>query len=384
MSDLHGHGFDLPNSSIAPSIDTWFDPKTLVDRLGEPLQVTLLAHNPLNAVTGGIWRVAGPAGSVVVKVVTDGRFHEGPDWWGASTIDHHWNSWRREVLVYRTRFAGVLEPDGLGSPELLDEHDLDGGTVVLVLEDVAGRTGGSLTVDDLEALAGALGRAQARLAVADDWQRPWQSQGFLREYADSKPVDDELLRSDAAWAHPRVDAHLGRLRNALLALRSRRHELTALAEACPATFCHLDVWPANVVRRNDGRFALLDWAFCGEGALGEDVSNLVPDSVFDLLVPHTQLDELAARAEAAYLAGVRAGGWTGDERWVRLGIRAPAAKYHWLAARLLVDPQLTRRMVYGGREVDADHFYAARAAALALLCRWADEAFELAADLGIA
>src|SRR5690606_6486162 len=155
------------------------------------------------------------------------------------------------------------------------------------------------------------------------WQRPWQSQGFLREYADSKPVDDELLRSDAAWAQPRVDAHLGRLREALVALRARRHELTALAEACPVTFCHLDVWPANVVRRSDGRFALLDWAFCGEGALGEDVSNLVPDSVFDLLVPHTHLDELAARAEAAYLAGVRAGGWTGDERWVRLGIRAP-------------------------------------------------------------
>ena len=28
--------------------------------------VTLLAHNPLNAVTGGIWRVRGPQRSVIV------------------------------------------------------------------------------------------------------------------------------------------------------------------------------------------------------------------------------------------------------------------------------------------------------------------------------
>jgi hypothetical protein len=165
-------------------------------------------------------------------------------------------------------------------------------------------------------------------------------------------------------------------------LHHERHELFALAAACPRTLCHLDVWPANLLRRPDGGFVLVDWAFCGDGALGEDVANLIPDAVFDLLYPVEALDEIAARVEAAYLAGLRAGGWDGDERWVALGIRAAAAKYHWLVERLLRDPD-AEAQVYGGRIVPADDLYAARAAGLALLCRWADEARALAADLGL-
>jgi hypothetical protein len=377
VSDLHSGWTD------EPSLDAWLDPGSLTSRVGSAPRVALLAHNPLNAVTGGIWRVSGSDGSVVVKVVTDGRRHEGPDWWAASAVDHHWNSWRREVLVYRSGYPRLLEPDGLGAPALLDERELDDGTVVLVLEDVAGRTGGALTVDDLVAFAAALGRAQGRLAVGGNWDRPWLSRRFLREYAESKPVDDALLLDPAAWREPMVAAHLEPLRGGVESLRARRHELTAYAERCPQTFCHLDAWPANIIRRSDGRFALLDWAFCGHGALGEDVSNLVPDSIFDLLVPHARLDELASRAEAAYVEGVRTGGWHGDARWLRLGIRSPAAKYHWLGARLLVDAGRPRRIVYGGREVDADEFYAARAAGVALLCRWADEALALAGELGL-
>lgn len=374
MSDLPAG--DFPERRL----DAWLDPASLSPLVGEPERVELLTHNPLNAVTGGIWRVVGPRDSVIVKVITDGRRHDGPDWWAASRVDHHWNSWRREVLVYRTGLPSLYEPDGLGAPELRASHDLDDGTAVLVLEDVAGRTGSALTVDDLVDLAGALGRAQGRLAARGDWDRPFLSRSFLREYSRSKPVDDELLASDAAWSHPRVAAHLAPLREPLTRLRAQWSDLVAIAEAAPSTLCHLDVWPANVVRRADGRFALLDWAFCGRGALGEDVANLVPDSVFDLLVPATAVDELAARAEAAYLAGVRDGGWRGHDDAVRLGLRAAAVKYHWLAARLLADPDAPVRYVYGGRAVDADDYYAARAAGLRVLCHWAEDALRAVSD----
>jgi hypothetical protein len=157
----------------------------------------------------------------------------------------------------------------------------------------------------------------------------------------------------------------------------------SLAERAPRTLCHLDLWPPNVVRRADGRFALIDWAFCGSGALGEDVSNLVPDSVFDLVQPAHVVERLAAACEHAYVDGVRESGWSGDERWIRLGIRAPAAKYHWLAARLIADPDTDPRVAYGGRVVPADELFAARAAGLRVLCRWADEAVALAVELGV-
>ena len=57
----------------------------------------------------------------------------------------------------------------------------------------------------------------------------------------------------------------------------------------------------------------------GEGALGEDVANLVPDSVFDLFVPARKLASLDGEAFGGYLSGPQKAGWEGGERTVRLG-----------------------------------------------------------------
>jgi hypothetical protein len=366
-----------------PSIDDWITPDRLTAVAGAPVTCTLLAHNPLNAVTGGIWRVQGPDRSLILKIVTDGRDHDGPSWWAASGDDRHWNSWTREVHAYREHLAAAYEPDGVGAPALVAFETGERDAAVLWLEDVHGRTGGHLAVDDLVDLARALGRAQGRLAVDGGWDRRWLSANYLREYSASKPVDDAVLGDDRAWTHPRVARHLGDLRDDLVALRRERPTFVSWAESCPQTLCHLDLWPPNVVRRESGDFALLDWAFCGSGALGEDMANLVPDSVFDLLLPAAVVDELAERVEAAYLDGVAASGWRGDERWIRLGMRAAAVKYHWLVDRLLVDIDEDTRVVYGGRVADADEVYAARAAGLRVLCRWAREARALAMSLGL-
>jgi hypothetical protein len=255
------------------------------------------------------------------------------------------------------------------------------------VEWIDGATGSALGVDGVAEYASALGRAQARLAVGgpdhDAWANtPWLSRNFLANYADSKPVDEAMLDDDQVWEHPRVAHYLGGLRDQLRRLHHDRASLYALAHACPRTLCHLDTWPANLLRRPDGTFVLIDWGFCGDGALGEDIANLIPDSFFDLLFPISQIEEEAARVESAYLAGLRDGGWDGDERWVALGIRAAAGKYHWLVERLLRDPD-GEAFVYGGRRVAADDLYAARAGGLTLLCRWADEARVLAADLGL-
>ncbi len=346
-----------------------------------PDAVELLAHNPSNAVTGGIWRVEAGGAGAVVKVLTDGTGHDGPEWWRASDDDQHWNSWRREFRAYRHDLARHFRPDGLDAPELLHLDERADGTVVLWLGVVEGRTAAALTVDDVVDVAGRLGRAQGRLA-AGGWEEPWLSRGYLTTYSASKPFDPARLADDAAWAHPRVARHLAPHRAGISMLHEQRDRLLQLSLACPRTLCHLDLWPANIIRPAKDPIVLVDWSFCGDGALGEDLGNLIPDSVFDLFLPHEDLDALASRAEAAYLAGVAAGGWVGDERWVRLGIRSSAAKYRWLVHRLLEVPDIAA-IAYGGRPVPRDDLYAARAAGLELLGRWAQEALDLGAELGV-
>ncbi|MFC7646769.1 phosphotransferase family protein [Streptosporangium lutulentum] len=157
----------------------------------------------------------------------------------------------------------------------------------------------------------------------------------------------------------------------------------SLMQTLPRTVCHLDAWPNNIIRRPTGEVVLLDWAFVGDGALGEDIGNLIPDSVFDLLIPHQLLGDLDRQATRAYLEGLNEAAG-GDERLVRLGICASAVKYDWLTARSLERASADQHTDYGGdTTVDADARYAARAAGLSLCAQWACEADHLAHELGI-
>jgi hypothetical protein len=332
---------------------------------------TELTHNPLNGVTAAVWR----RGDVVHKVLTGRR--PAPEGWMASDEPRHWNYWRREALVYQ---SGLAERLGLGAPRALGVTKTVEGDIELRLEYVEGRHAGALTVEDLCAAAESLGRAQGRRDLP---VHPWLSRGFLRAYSGSRDVSWRLLGLDEAWAQPLVAEHFPpELRAELLHLHERREWLLGLMETLPRTVCHLDAWPQNLVRRRDGEIALLDWAFVGDGALGEDVGNLVPDSVFDLLLPHQVLDELDTKLTAAYLRGLCDAGWHGDDRLVRLGICASAVKYDWLTVRCLEQARADRHLDYGGRgTVDADARFAARAAGLSLLARWVREAEELAASL---
>jgi hypothetical protein len=330
---------------------------------------TPLTHNPLNGVTAGVWK----RGSVVHKVLTQRR--EAPQHWASSDDPRHWNYWRREALVYD---SGLPERLGLGAPRLLGMAESPAGDVELRLEYVEGRHAGGLTVEDLEVTARGLGRAQGRSDLPDE---AWLSSGFLRTYGGSRPVNWALIDDDDAWAQPLMREHFGRsLRDSLVRLHLRRDELLNRIEQLPRTVCHLDVWPNNLISRG-GEMVLLDWAFVGDG-LGEDIGNLVPDSVFDLYLPHQLLDELDARLTSAYLEGLREAGWSGDERLVRLGICASAVKYDWLTAFCLEHGSDDGHLGYGrGANVDADARYAARAAGLALCGRWADESDELVGAL---
>ena len=360
---------------------------------------TALTHNPASGVTGGIWRVERGGRRLVCKLLTPPTFRGPrdaavPPWWSASDDPRHWNYWRRELLAYQDRLVDAWGEPELDMATLVDVVERDDGGVELWLEAVDGEPGAAFSTERTAAFAAALGRGQGRLATdgapaegspppAPRFDRPWLSHSFLATYPESKPVDEELFHDDRRWDHPLVRDTLGPLRPRLERLRDERSRFVALLDGLPQTLCHLDTWPHNLIGRPDGRTVLLDWAFAGRAALGEDVGNLVPDSVFDLLVPSSRLPALAAAVTEAYVGGVAESPWGGDERLALLGMRASAVKYHWLAPLMLAQADREEHPDYGGvGTVDPRVRYAERAAGLALLCDWADEARALAGRLG--
>ena len=105
-------------------------------------------------------------------------------------------------------------------------------------------------------------------------------------------------------------------------------------EAGPQTFCHLDFYPANLFVDGD-ETVLVDWAYCGIGALGEDPGNFVPDTLLDGFAPAEAAVELERAVWDGYLAGLADAGWAGDERALRFAFCAtPWLKYQSLLAAL--------------------------------------------------
>ncbi|MGB9376862.1 MAG: hypothetical protein WCB04_05030 [Mycobacteriales bacterium] len=340
--------------------------------------VTPLLHNAGNHVTAGIARYAGAGWSVVLKSITSAG--TGAGHWAGSDRPDHWNYWAREPLAYRCGLpASAYEGTGLDAPRLLGAFDRPDG-VDLWLEDVAGLAGERWDIDRLAECARRLGHGQGGYLAG----RPLPDAGFLsrrwlRQYVDSKPVDGSMLDDEDAWRLPAIASAYAGLRPRLTRLWAERDSLLDTVEALPQTLCHLDVWPKNLVAAGE-RQVLLDWAFVGVGAVGEDAGNLVPDSVWDGFVPLSGLPELAERVWSGYLAGLREAGWTGDERLARLGFTAAGAvKYAWLAEHSIRRLRAGELTSYGGySRLTVDELFNTYAGVLHLLLDWADEARRLA------
>lgn len=335
-----------------------------------------LRHNPLNEVTAAVERVVLADGRSLVRKelrASSSSSTPAPSTWAASDDPRHWNSWRREADVHRDgSLRRSLRGTGLDLPA--SEVEVADGGAVLWMEDVAGVPGERFDLADHAALAAGLGRWQAQGPL----EAPWASRGFLREYSGSKRVAWELLDDDAAWSQPLVrDTWPGSLRAGWARLVVARERLLQVVEQLPRTRSHLDVWVANEVRRPSGEVVLLDWAFAGDGAVGEDLGNHVPDAVFDLFWPAERFEELEATCVESYLAGLADGGWRGDADRVRLGVLASCVKYAWLLPLLLERAGAAEHAAYH-RPADAQHLYAQRGLALSHLVRWCDEALALA------
>ncbi|NUP45931.1 MAG: phosphotransferase [Catenulispora sp.] len=303
-----------------------------------------LPFNTENAASGGTFRVPGGEDgweeSRILKVlrppVAD---HEGGSCaWPTSEAPDHFNYWRREVAAYESCFANsAFRQAGIRAPSLLAVETRADGSIELWLEDVGGRSGFDVSVGRLGRFGHELGVGQARWVkqVPPAAELPWLSRRWLAQYVSGGP-HSEVFIDDVDWDHSIARVWPAKMRRSLRRLWESRTAVVAAAEAFPRTLCHLDLWPANFIEDDSGGSVLIDWAFVGEGAVGEDPANLIIDSVTDGLIDIAQLPYIVEAVCDGYIAGLADGGWDGSADEARAGIAAcGAAKYSWLGALVI-------------------------------------------------
>jgi hypothetical protein len=285
-------------------------------------QVTLLGGLDSSPFAGGVYLVAGTAVNaanqtrdwrVVVKIL---RSPEGVMMPDGSCItremaedQHNFGYWQREGLAAQSDLFDDL-PAGLRVPQFLGITSINDTECWLWQEYLLEEH--DWTWDDYHAAAYRLGQWQASYQKLP--QQPWLSRDWLAGWVHG-PLTGifGMVEGMNGYQHPLLTAYFAP--EELAALRQlwadRQRYLDKLAQL-PQTLCHLDAHRGNLSWQGDA-LALLDWAFVGEGALGEELAAFIGATLLLDYVPLADAEQLEQVAFAGYMAGLRAAGWCGDE-----------------------------------------------------------------------
>ncbi len=191
--------------------------------------------------------------------------------------------------------------------------------VWLWLEEIVDDVNGRWSLDHFGSVARHLGYFNAEgFERQAQFTQPWLTKGILRQG----------LRKTAPALPPNVLAHplVARVWPNDIYEWMRRVWLKYEAwidriERQPKTFSHLDAFRRNMFSRSDKQSNLqtvmIDWAFAGSAAAGEEIAPLVAASLNLLEFDCTQARSLDQVVFEGYIQGLREAGWRGDPRAVR-------------------------------------------------------------------
>ena len=303
----------------------------------------------------GIFRVNGEAQddngdftwSLILKILAP----TGGELASATLEPTGWNYWKREAFVYLSDLHNDL-PLGLAMPRCYGCEERPDGTAWLWLETVES-LGSAGSVATSAQVARLLGRFNgAYLAGKPLPGYPWLAQRWMRNWlADAGPSIDLLRRSQE---HPMAQLAFPAADCAYIFQAWEKHQrYLAVLESLPQTLCHMDVFARNILPRlgasGEVEHILVDWVFCGPGAVGEELVSLVMANLFFAETPYEQADDLEIQVMESYLTGLEEAGWLGDPRLAQLGFAIGAAlRYDVGAIRLILPFLLTE-----GLELDA-------------------------------
>lgn len=285
-------------------------------------QVTLLGGLDDSPFAGGVYKVEGQAVNaanqtrdwrVVVKILRSPEGVMMPDG-GCITRDMaedqaNFVYWKREAVAAQSDLFDAL-PDGLRGPQCLGVSHISDTECWLWQEYLP--VDHEWTWHDYHAAAYRLGQWQAthqdiprQLWLSRDWLAGWVHGPLTHIFG--------MVQGMNGYHHPLLTAYF--TPKELAALRQlwadRQIYLDRLAHL-PQTLCHQDVHRGNLSWQGDD-LAVLDWAFVGAGALGEELAAFIGATLLLDYVPLADAEQLEQVTFAGYMAGLRAAGWAGEE-----------------------------------------------------------------------
>ncbi len=228
--------------------------------------------------------------------------------------------WRREALAAQSNLLADL-PGELAAPRYLAVTDLE-DMIWLWQEEV--QEDGVWSWSDYRKAAYQLGMWQGQYASGERLlpQEPWLTDGWLRQWV-NLPLKGimGLLEQINGWAHSLVRSYFTAAEVAQLQdLWAERQVYLEALSTLPKTLCHMDAYRSNLFWQ-DGKLRLIDWAFTGPGAVGEELAAFIGGTLLLGHVAVAEAEELEAVALEGYLAGLRDAGWGRNGAEVELAYR---------------------------------------------------------------
>ena len=294
----------------------------IVDWAVEPLR-----HEKIIDTTGGLFHFSGQCTgirgkqewAVVLKWINNPI--------ESSQQPREWSYWKREFLAYHSGLLNDL-PQGLRAPRCNGVVENEQG-VWAWIEYVQECTGKRWSLEDFQRTARQLGKFQASyLKGAPVPQQPWLCRPFFRSiWAEDDwwfPYMNPASENNA-WKSPIVQrAFREDCRSRILQILAERDRYFDANDRLPQVLCHNDahrrnfMWALSPNTLKEELIAV-DWAFSGQGAVGNDLGELAGTSLYFLDFPLNEATDLLDSVLDTYLAGITENGVTIDPRLVKLG-----------------------------------------------------------------
>jgi hypothetical protein len=288
------------------------DPDELARAFGRPVpSYEIEPIDPdvrIHSVTGGVYRVRAGDDSAVLKVVRHGVDADPGGLWVSGAHPGHRNYWKREWLAFDTGLLDGL-PGRLRAPRTLLTTEHSDGECWIWMEDVAGRHGPDLQLEDYEVIARDLATTQGAYAAGTTAlpDQDWLSRDWLRGWVEVAGRHVDVIADGDVWLDERIGS-LVPLRKRALDVWRERERLLAIVDEAPRTVVHLDFWPTNLFVADGEPTVAIDWSQVGIGGLAQDIDQIVLDPLWMQVLPDVDPRMLERHVVHAYTAGLQEAG----------------------------------------------------------------------------